>query len=56
MNQKTTTSEQTSDARRAYEPPAIEESAGFERLALFCNMTLPEQDEGGCLPVANSSM
>lgn len=55
MNRQIAASDQSNERTRAvYEAPAIEESAGFETLALGCNMTMQEQPDL-CLPMANSS-
>jgi hypothetical protein len=54
MKQEFAASNQPTEKRAAYEPPAIEESAGFERLALGCTMT-PGEQPLACNPTANSA-
>lgn len=36
MNENTSLSESLDDQRKRYEPPAIEQSAGFERVMFSC--------------------
>jgi len=53
MNEEKNTLE-PADERAAYEAPAIEQSAAFERLMLSCNMS-PEEQPLGCMPTGLSA-
>ena len=55
MNQKNTPSERSEDQRAPYEPPAIEQSAGFERMMLGCTLT-PDTEPLPCMGVNFSSV